>query len=144
MLEPHFRTLLVVLVVGHALLQLPLAATFLVPLVPAKHSCRLLCLDVRERRDVVRAVHHYCRRSDTRFPPIVVAGISSDMGRHLDLHRDARNFYFAVPSFHSIPADDRHVRNKNCCARGGPALWRGPRHSIRFSWRKGAHTMIKT
>src|SRR5207237_10776846 len=88
--------ILVVLVVGHALLQLPFATTFLVQVVPPQHPCRVFRRHVRQRRHVVRAVHHYCRRSDTRFPPIILESLSSDMGGHLVVHWHDRNVHFAV------------------------------------------------
>ena len=53
LLEPHLRSLLVVLVVWHAFLQLPFAATFLVLVVPPECVCRLFRLHVRERGHVV-------------------------------------------------------------------------------------------
>jgi len=70
-----------------------------------------------------------------------VAPVYPDVGRHLDIHWDARNFHFAVPAFHPIPADDRDVGSKNCRARSGPTLWRAYRNPIDISRRKGAHTM---
>src|SRR5207245_3639774 len=62
LLEPRGRSLLVVLVGGHVVLQDVLAATVLVPLVSAKYFRRLFRLAVRVRRHVLRAFHHYRRR----------------------------------------------------------------------------------
>jgi molybdopterin-containing oxidoreductase family membrane subunit len=52
-LEPYFWSLLVVLVVGHAFLQLPLAATFLVQVVPPECVRGLFRRHVRQRGNVV-------------------------------------------------------------------------------------------
>ncbi len=121
-LEPHLWSILVVLVVWHAFLQLPLATAFLVQMVPPQHLCRVFRRHVRQRRHVVRTVHHYCRRSDTRFSPIVLESFSSDMGGHMDVHRHARDFYFVVSAIHQVSADDRNVRSEDRGTRGGAAL----------------------
>src|SRR5262249_15435755 len=108
-LGPYLWSLLVVLVVRPAFLQCAFAATFLVPLVPLQRVGRFLRVHVCERRHVVRALHHYCRRLGPRFPAVVMESLSSDLGRYLDLHRHTRDFHFAVPYFHTFSADDRHV-----------------------------------
>ena len=36
-----------------------------------------------------------------------------DLGRYLDLRRHVRNFHFALPALHSLPADDRDVGSEN-------------------------------
>ena len=53
LLESRLWSLLVVLVVWHAFLQLPFAATFLVQVVPPECLCRLFRRHVRERGHVV-------------------------------------------------------------------------------------------
>src|SRR6266481_825346 len=75
-----------VLVGGHVVLQYALAATVLVPLVPAKYFRRLFRLHVRERRHVVRALHHYRGRIASRFSAVVLGTLYPDVGRYLDIH----------------------------------------------------------
>src|SRR5438552_12295539 len=59
------------------------------------------------------------------------------MGGHLDVHWHARNLHFTLPALRSVSADDRNVGNKNCRA--------GSRRAFGYnSWRKGAHTMMRT
>ena len=36
-----------------------------------------------------------------------------DVGGHLDIHRHDRDFHFPVPYFHSVFADDCHVRGED-------------------------------
>src|SRR5207244_6202465 len=70
--------------------------------------------------------------------------LSPYLGRYLDVHRHDRNFHFAVPSIHSISADDRDVGSQDGRPRGGSPLWRTARNRIGLSGRKGAHAMITT
>ncbi len=107
------RSLLVVLVGRHAVLQCAFAPTLLVPLVPAKHLRRLFRLHVRERRHVVRAFHHHRRRIASRFSAVVLGIVYPDLGGHLDLYRHPRDFHFAFPAFHPLPADDRDVGSED-------------------------------
>ena len=44
-----------------------------------------------------------------------------DLGRHLDLRRHVRNFHFALPAFHSLPADDCDVGSEDRLAGSGSA-----------------------
>ncbi len=108
--------------VGHAVLQHAFAAALLVPLVPAQHSRRLFRLHVRERRHVVRAFHHHRRRIASRFSSVFVGIVHPDLGRHLDVHRHVRNFHFALPAVHSLPADDRDVGSEDRFAGSRRAL----------------------
>ena len=132
-LEPRPRSVLVVLVGRHVVLQHAFAAAFLVPLVPAQHLCRLFRLHVRERRHVVRAIHHHRRRSASRFPAVIVGIVHPNLGRHLDVHRHARHLHFALPDLRSLPADDRDVGSENRLARSRRALRHGPTDIIRFT-----------
>src|SRR6266481_4149345 len=89
-------------------------------MVPTQHSCRVFRRHVRQRRDVVRALYHYRRWIAPGFSSILVAPVYPDVGRHLDIHWDARNFYFAVPAFHPIPADDRDVGGEDAIPEADP------------------------
>src|SRR5947208_15039163 len=73
-----------------------------------------------------------------------MANVSSNVGRHLDLHRHARDFHFAIPTLRSFSPHDRHVGSKDCRSRSRPALYHASRNSVGVSWRKGAPTMMKT
>src|SRR6202166_2884492 len=113
-------------------------------MVPAQHPCRVFRRHVRQRRDVVRALYHYRRWIAPGFSSILVAPVYPDVGRHLDIHWDARNFHFAVPAFHWIPTDDRDVGSEDRNTRSGPALRRVYWNSVGVTRWKGAHTMMRT
>ena len=101
---------------------------------------RLFRLHVRERRHVVRAFHHHRRRIAPRLSPVLVGTVHPDLGRYLDLRRHVRNFHFALPPFHSLPADDRDVGSENRCCRKLIRITRTPRAtSSGRGRRKGAH-----
>src|SRR5215208_7835059 len=70
--------------------------------------------------------------------------LSPYLGRYLDVHRHDRNFHFAVPSIHSISADDRDVGSEDGHTRGGPALWRAAGARINFPGWQGAQSMTRT
>src|SRR5689334_7883142 len=70
--------------------------------------------------------------------------VSPHVGGHLDLHRHAGDFHFAVPALRTLPANDRDVGSEDRGAGSQPALWRACGDSTGFSWRKGAHPMMKT
>src|SRR5882724_9394109 len=89
-------------------------------MVPTQHPCRVFRRHVRQRRDVVRALYHYRRWIAPGFSSILVAPVYPDVGRHLDIHWDARNLHFAVPAFHPISADDRDVGSEDRNTRSGP------------------------
>ena len=60
------------------------------------------------------------------FLPVVLGNVLPDLGRYLDVHRDVRNFHFALPSFHSLPADDRDVGSEDRAAGGRSAHHASP------------------
>jgi hypothetical protein len=54
---------------------------------------------------IVGGLHRdFCRARGDVYP---------DLGRYLDVHRHVRNFHFALPPFHSLPADDRDERSED-------------------------------
>src|SRR6266567_1509113 len=108
-------------------------------MVPTKYFRRLFRLHVRERRHVVRTIYHHRRRIAPRLPSLLLGPVYPDLGGHLDIHRHARDFHFALSAVHPFSADDRDVGSEDRRARGGRALRLAQWAALGGRWREGAH-----
>src|SRR5437588_10384568 len=107
-------------------------------MVPTKYFRRLFRLHVRERRHVVRAIHHYRRRTAPRLYSLRVGNVLPDLGGHLDIHRHTWDLHFALSALHPFSADDRDVGSEDCRAGSGRTLRLAQWAASGGRWRGGA------
>ena len=96
-------------VVGDVQLQRDSTTTDVDARVPAKCGDCLLCFDVRERGDVVRALRDFRDLTTPRLFAVELENVLSDLGGCLYIHWNIRDLPYPVSSIYPFSSDGGHV-----------------------------------
>jgi Ni/Fe-hydrogenase subunit HybB-like protein len=93
----------------------------LVPQHPPQPAGPLRHLDLRQHRDVVRALRDHGHVAEPRLPALELGLLLADAHRRPDLRRQLRPVLHVVPAVLPVPADPRDQRGEGRDAGGQPA-----------------------
>jgi hypothetical protein len=110
-------------------------AVLLVPQPAAQPDGAVHHLDLRQHRDVVRALRDHGHVAQPRLPAVELGLLLADPDRHPDLRRQLRPVLHLVPAVLPVPADPRDQRSEGRDAGSQPA----PRSRATARTRTNAH-----